>query len=106
MSAPFGIELYSPIHGYEVVTDIGQLKYAIIAPKPHPVFTSYIVQATPTLGIVWVKGNSDFRSVDAFGNTLRTEVDRIADQLALKYGRGRKTDFILSGALWMSLNTG
>jgi hypothetical protein len=100
MSAPFGIQLFSDLSGFEILNDYGQAKYQITAPSPHPLFENYIVQATPSQGIVWVKGNAAAKIIDAFGNAVRAEVDRIASQLSGKYGKGRKSDFLLTGSIW------
>jgi hypothetical protein len=100
MMAPFGIQFYSELASLEVTGDLGLNKYQVQAPSPHPLFQTYIVQATPTLGVVWIKGMSDPKAVDIFGNSLRMEVDRVAQQLAGKYGPGRKTDMLLHGSFW------
>lgn len=100
MSAPFGIELFSDLAALEILNDFGQGKYEVTAPSPHPLFTNYIVQATPAQGVVWIKANSPAKVVDAYGNALRADVDRVAQQLANRYGPGRKSDFLMSGALW------
>lgn len=100
MTAPFGIEFFSDLASLNVLQDFGQGKYAVSAPKPHPVFDTYVVQATPSVGIAWIKASAPIKQIDAFGNALRADVDRIALQLANKYGGGRKTDFLFSGALW------
>ncbi len=100
MSEPFGIRLYSPLSELTVLNEVGGEKYFVEAPKPHPTFTRYLVQASDSLGVVWVKGLADNMSVDAFGNSLRAEVDRIADQVKIKYGVPEKTDFLLTGSIW------
>lgn len=100
MTSPFGIPLFSSVDDLQTVADIGQGKYEVAAPKPHPSFNQYIVQATPALGIVWIKANSPARDIDAFGHSLVSEVDRIADQIAQRYGRPAKSDFLLPGSIW------
>jgi len=100
MSAPFGIELFSNLDDLERLSDLGQAKYEVTATSPHPLFATYIVQATPSQGVVWIKANSAPKLVDAYGNALRGEVDRVAQQLANRYGPGRKSDILFSGALW------
>jgi hypothetical protein len=100
MIAPFGIEFFSPLESLEVTGDLGQNKYQVQPPSPHPLFQTYIVQATPSLGVVWIKGVSEPKAVDIFGNSLRADVDRVAQQLAGKYGAGRKNDMLLHGSFW------
>jgi hypothetical protein len=35
-----------------------------------------------------------------FGTATRTAVDRIKDQVALRYGAPRKLDFVMQGSIW------
>src|SRR5688500_11821675 len=100
MSSPFGIAFFSDLGSLQVLADFGQGKHEVAAPAPHPLFAQYIVQATPAQGVVWIKANSASKPVDAFGNSLRAEVDRVAQQVATKYGPGRKTDLLFAGAIW------
>ena len=100
MSTPFGIELYKNVSELNAVDALVDMKFLIAAPNKHPMFDEYVVQATPTLGVVWIKGISAYKDVDPFGHNLCADVDRIADQLTLKYGNPKKSDFVLSGSLW------
>ena len=100
MTSPFGIPFFSDVHNLPILNEFGQNKFAVEAPTPHPLFQTYVVQATPALGVVWVKGLSEARMVDIYGNALRTEVDRVAQQLSGKYGHGAKTDLLMSGSFW------
>lgn len=102
MTAPFGIAFFSDLADLQVVQEFGQGKYQVEAPTRHPLFETYIVQATPSQGVVWIKATSLVKVVDAFGNSLRADVDRVAQQLAQRYGGSRKSDFLLDGALWDS----
>lgn len=94
MTAPFGIEFGSAISGLEVLEDIGANKYFVTAPRPHPQFTSYIVQASPAFGIVWIKGLSTGFENDPYGHSVRSAVERVAGQLATRYGAPEHHDFI------------
>jgi hypothetical protein len=100
MTAPFGIEFFSDLSSLNVLQDFGQGKYSVSAPKPHPLLDTYVVQATPASGIVWIKATAPVKQIDAFGNALRADVDRIAQQLTQRYGGSRKTDLLFTGALW------
>lgn len=100
MSAPFGIAFYAPLTELTVVREIGQGAYAVEAPTPHPLFGSYLVRATPTLGIVWVKGLGPEIENDNFGNATTAAVDRLAEQLVQRYGKAKNTDFLIQGSIW------
>lgn len=100
MSAPFGIALYSPIEGLSVLNELGHGSYIVEAPTPHPMFETYLVRATPALGVVWIKGLGADIENDSFGTAACTLVDRITEQLAQKYGPAEKTDFLMDGSIW------
>ncbi len=100
MSAPFGIAFYAPVTDLKVVSEIGQGAYAVEAPTPHPLFGSYLVRATPTFGVVWVKGLGAEIENDNFGTATTAAVDRIAEQLTHRYGKAKKTDFLMQGSIW------
>lgn len=100
MTAPFGIEFHSPVEGLEVVRDLGQGKYFVKPPKLHPSFESYVVQATPSVGVCWIKGISATMSNDAYGSQARQLHDTLRAQLEKRYGTGAYTDQLLSGSIW------
>jgi len=100
MTSPFGIEFYSSIDKITIVNDLGQNKYIVEPISRHPLFSMYFVQTNNSGEIVWIKGVSDPIENDSFGIAIRALVDRIADQLAQKYSRGQKADFIQHGATW------
>ncbi|QGP78391.1 hypothetical protein [Sphingobium sp. CAP-1] len=100
MSAPFGISLFADLVDFEVIEDLGQGKFRVAAPKPHPAFNDYFVEATDGLGVVWIKANSSVLNIDAFGHALTAPTDKIADQIKLKYGKPQKNDFLMPGSIW------
>lgn len=100
MSAPFGIAFHSSIASLQVLQDLGQGIYVVQPDAPHPLFDVYAVQATPSLGVVWVKGITPCIENDNFGTATRAAVDRLADQLAQKYGPPEKMDMLLEGSIW------
>lgn len=100
MSSPFGIRFYSTITELQVLHDIGQYAYEVVAPGPHPLFKSYFVLSTPSLGIVWVKGITPQIENDNFGSETCATVDRIEMQLTQKYGRPKKRDLLMDGSIW------
>ena len=100
MSAPFGIDLFIDVANLEIIENLGQGKFRVAAPKPHPAFNDYFVEATDGLGVVWIKANSLVSNIDAFGHALTAPTDKIADQIKLKYGQPQKTDFLMPGSIW------
>lgn len=100
MSAPFGIAFHSPVSELSVVRELAQGGYVVEPPTPHPLFISYLVRATPTFGVVWVKGLGTVISSDNFGTATSGAVDRVAEQLTHRYGRPTKTDFLMPGSVW------
>lgn len=100
MTAPFGIELHSPVADLEIINDLGQGRYSVTPPKAHPSFETYIVQATPNLGIFWVKAISAVIDNDAFGSRTRQIKDQIHSQLSNRYGPGVAEDVLMSGSIW------
>jgi|GEM_PF-2501165 len=100
MTAPFGIEFYSKIDSLEILQDVGQGKCFVSAPKSHPAFERYLVQATPRLGIVWIKAISRNLDNDAYGTRVRQAHDDLRSQLEKRYGAGKMTDFLMAGSIW------
>lgn len=100
MSAPFGISIFGPLSDLQILEEIGQGKFRVSAPTPHPAFSDYIVEATDSLGVVWVKANAPIISIDSFGQNIVALTDKIAEQIRLRYGTPQKTDFLMAGSIW------
>jgi hypothetical protein len=100
MSAPFGIEIGAGLDSLQIQQDIGGNKYKVQPPKPHPGFSDYYVQHSPTYGVVWVKAISPPFEADAYGTNLRAALERNSGQLQGRYGPPRKVDVIAYDALW------
>ena len=100
MTSPFGIELHLPVDNLDVLGDLGQGKYDVTPPKPHPGFETYIVQATPSIGVFWVKAITPIIENDAYGNGVRQLKDELHAQLSKRYGPGKSTDQLMMGSIW------
>jgi hypothetical protein len=100
MTAPFGIEFYTKVDSLEILQDLGQGKFFVAAPKTHPAFERYVVQATPRLGVVWIKAISQALGNDAYGTRVRQTQNDLRTQLEKRYGLGVTTDFLMSGSIW------
>lgn len=102
LTAPFGIEFGVNIENLNILSELDEGKYVVDPPSKHPMFSTYVVQATPKHGVVWLKALSDEIPNDSFGTATSAAVDKIAGQLANKYGTGKKTNILFHGALWDS----
>ncbi len=100
MTAPFGIEFYTPVESLEIIRDFGQGKFSVVPPKVHPSFETYIVQATPSIGIFWIKGISATLLNDAYGTQAQQLRNNLQAQLEKRYGRGAVTDSLMYGSIW------
>jgi len=100
MTAPFGIEMYSSIDQLEILSDLGQGRYSVTPPKVHPSFSTYVVQATPGIGVFWIKAISPTMENDSYGAQARQLKDQIHNQLSKRYGLGTAHDELLPGSIW------
>lgn len=100
MTTPFGIEFFSAADQLEILNDLGQGKFLVSPPKPHPSFDTYAVQATPKLGVVWIKAITPTIPNDAYGNQIRQAFNALKSQLAMRYGEAPTTDFLMTGSIW------
>jgi hypothetical protein len=100
MASPFGIAFYTSLDQLADANEMAPGVYSVTAPSPHPAFKTYLVRATPGLGVVWIKGLGEAIENDAFGGATRAAVDRLKEQLALRYKEPRKLDFLMHGSIW------
>ena len=98
--APFGIAIRSSLDELTILHDFGENKFQVEAPRPHPLLQTYYVQAGRVAGVVWIKGVTAAIENDSFGYKLREMTDRLAGQMAQKYGTGQKNDLLLPGSIW------
>lgn len=70
------------------------------APKPHPDMEYYIVQYAEGVGLCMIKGVSNNIRDTVYGDETRNKTDEIHNQLKIKYGSGKKLDFLRSGSIW------
>lgn len=99
-SSPFGIEIGSPLSGLSILEELGQGKYMVQPPKPHPTFETFLVQASDNYGVVWIKGIGPEIPNDSYGNSVKAVVDKLQAQLEGRYGPAAKTDVIFPDALF------
>ena len=92
--------MHGGLEGLEVQQNLGANKYQVLPPKPHPAFSTYFLQHSPTYGVVWIKGISPPFENDAYGTNLRVAFERVSGQLQSRYGPPRKVDILVHDGLW------
>ncbi|WP_152530046.1 hypothetical protein [Agrobacterium tumefaciens] len=100
---PFGVNKGDKIQNYPAAIDRGDQMYGLPnVPKPHPLFTSYSVEAADGVGICRIHASSEPFDDDRFGIAAKQRYGEVRDQLVAIYGKGGGTDgeFIRDGALW------
>ena len=100
MTAPFGIEIGQALNSELIIAEGARGKFAVRPNRPHPDFVEYFVQASPSYGVVWVKGVSSPVENDAYGRNVRTIHERISTQLQSKYGKPEKADLLAHDSIW------
>jgi hypothetical protein len=100
MTAPFGIEFHLNISELNVLNRFPNNTFVVEAPAPHPLFKTYLVRTNSQEEVVWIKGVGEIVENDAYGAVIQGIVDRVADQLSQRYGRGQKTDSVNYGSIW------
>jgi hypothetical protein len=100
---PFGVLMGSQIDSYKSckLSDTNPGMYLCTTlPKPHPEFSSYVVQYHYSTGICWIKGLGREYNVSAYGTELIDKVDKIAKQIEKNYGKLTISDYLKQGSIW------
>jgi hypothetical protein len=86
--APFGVTMGSPISKYRTCEKAEQAGWYTCntLPRSHASFELYIIQATPKLGVCFVKGVGKDVNRDPRGVRTRAEIEKLAGQIAQTYG--------------------
>jgi len=97
---PFGIEFGTPPSSLNATLE-GDIYMLNSVPKPHPYFKIYIVKATQSQGVYWIKGIGSTVHTSIYGEGIRFKEDELASQVASVYGQNYiKYDFLRSGSIW------
>lgn len=100
-AGPFGFEQGASPSDYGCVKSKSDGIYTCDAPKPHPAFETYAVQAEEGVGICWVKGIGFNIATSSTGSALRSKAEEIAAQIASTYGEHTdSTNTVTSGSIW------
>lgn len=96
-AGPFGIAMNTPIeklHRDSRNDSTSPGEYSLTdVPAPHPDLIAYVVMAFPETGVCGIRGVSASLDNDPHGSGIRSRVDALHDQLSVKYGAGKKSDF-------------
>lgn len=100
-AGPFGFEQGALPADYGCVKSKSEGVYTCDAPKPHPAFETYVVQAEEAVGICWVKGIGLTIATSGSGTSLRSKAEEIAGQIASTYGKYTDTsNTVTIGSIW------
>lgn len=100
-AGPFGFEQGHSPSEYRCVKSTTEGIFTCDAPKPHPAFETYAVQAEENIGICWVKGIGKDLTTSGSGIALRGKAREIADQISTTYGAYTSSDdTVMSGSIW------
>jgi hypothetical protein len=100
-AGPFGFEQGASPTEYGCVKTKSDGIYTCDAPKPHPAFEKYAVQAEEGIGICWVKGIGKDLTTSGSGTALRGKAEEIASQIASTYGKYTdSSDTVTTGSIW------
>jgi hypothetical protein len=98
---PFGFEMGQNIQSLPGCRKDGEYYYKCpTAPRSHSSFETYQLIYTDVTGICAVIGVGNTISTGSNGFGLRSEYDRVAEQLQQNYGPTTKNDFLIRGSIW------
>ena len=101
-AGPFGFEMGNKPSNYQCseMAEANMYRCAS-APKGHPDFEAYVLQATSVHGICWIKAVGKNISDNGYGTSTKRQVDGFVDAIKRSYGEDvEKTDFLLSSSIW------
>lgn len=96
----FGIAKGTDIESLSVEDDLGDGRYVVAVPKPHPEFDDYVVKAVPEIGVCIVRGIGQNHTNDRYGSSVRSAFGKLKSALDQRYGATETFDYLKSGALW------
>jgi hypothetical protein len=104
-SGPFGLRMGMTFDQVKEVTGkqpelIQDYKYIVTPPKEHNMFETYLVQISPTYGVVFIKAVSKDITASSYGTELMSDFDDIVSSIARTYGEYDMTNLLLPGSIW------
>ena len=98
---PFGFRMGEDPESYGCEVALEFAYICTDVPKPHPDVETYYVWSFPETGIAFIKALGKTHDGDKYGSNVRPQIDRVANQLAIRYGPWQKhDDFIRSSGIW------
>lgn len=100
---PFGISMGDNPEKYDCTSsgDAGYVYDCADVPKSHPDVDQYVVWSLEETGIALIKAIGEIHENDKYGNSIRAEIDAIAEQIASVYGEwSNHIDYIRSSGIW------
>jgi hypothetical protein len=101
-AGPFGVEMGADISSLRHCQSLDNKGYyrCSTLPNPHSSFDYYVVQYHPSTGACWVKGVGKDIQTNVYGASLRSEIDKLYQQISSHYGKGEKIDLLMPGSIW------
>lgn len=100
---PFGFQMGLTTEqirtSFKVAMERGDTLLLTEAPKPYPLFEGYGLMFGSS-GLCRVTAMKPDLPTDSGGTVLRERVDKLAEELEGRYGRGAKRDFLMKGSIW------
>lgn len=73
-------------------------------PKKNPDFESFGLLISPKVGLCQVRAIGKDIKTDSYGISLKSKFEEVSNTLSSIYGKGKKTDLLLSGSIWKEPN--
>lgn len=69
-------------------------------PKAHSAFEGYVLKSTEQTGVCWIKAVGLDVNVNSAGSEIRMQVDQLAEQISITYGKAAPLDWLQTGSIW------
>ena len=73
--------------------------YEINPPNGHDMFESYLVQVSPTYGVVWIRAIGKEITTNGHGTQLKSAFDNLAASIERTSGKYEKRDMLMPGCM-------
>lgn len=104
-SGPFGLSMGMTLE--QIINKTGKNPelvnndlYRVKPPKTHDMFESYIVQISPTFGVVWIKAIGKDIVTNGNGTQLKVAFNDLVSSIEKTYGKYDRVDYLSSGSIW------
>jgi hypothetical protein len=73
-------------------------------PKTNSDFESFGLLISPKVGLCQIRAIGKDINTDSYGISLKSKFEEVSSTLSSIYGKGKKTDLLLSGSIWKNPN--